>query len=215
MKALSVIAFAGAAFTFYLLQSARTSPIGMVMVEIDTSIGFPPYVLLAVCGVAFAFMSRPRRQKLGPPPPSRPSSISSSGRSPAPPANAGVTGADDSGDWYERARGSARTIQWPSGTRLLLDATKPCPIELHLEQAPPERAKRAVSLLGTWIATIPMPPRARIVYENCPSGGPPRHHQVSGALAQSILRSEFKALSDVDAVDVLFFHADPRWSALR
>jgi hypothetical protein len=88
---------------------------------------------------------------------------------------------------------------------------RPCPIMLSLDQAPSERCRRAISILGAWLATIPSPPRVRIIFDHCPEGGSPRHHQVAGALSQHLNRGDFKTMRDIDAVDVMFHHADPRW----
>ena len=60
---------------------------------------------------------------------------------------------------------------------------------------------------------IPTPPRLKVVFDHCPQAGVPRHHQVAGALAQAIPRGQFRVVSHVDTVDVMFLHPDPAWSA--
>jgi hypothetical protein len=213
MRALSAVSFAGAALAFFILLRARTSALGMILVEWETAVGVPPYVVLGGLGAALFFFGRAPRAAPLPSTPYRRTPDSSPPR-PMPQDRAAET-FDPDRDWFEQAKESAKAIRWPVGARLSIDVSKPCPIELQLEQVPPERAKRAISLLGSWIASMPTPPRARISYQHCPEGGSPRHHQAAGALAQSIHRGQFKTLSDLDAVDVMFHQPDPRWAMLR
>ena len=201
------------ALAFFVLWRARTSELGMILVEWETAIGVPPYAVFGGLGVAlFLFGRKDRTATLS----SNPYKRQRESPTPTtmPQARASET-FDPDRDWIEQVKASAKAIRWPVGARLSIDVHKPCPIELKLEQVPPERAKRAISLLGNWIASMPTPPRARITYQHCPEGGSPRHHQAAGALAQSIHRGQFKALSDLDAVDIMFHQPDPRWANLR
>ena len=198
----------------FVLNQHRTSSLGMILVEWQTMLGQPPSVLLGLLGFGLLALSRRGRKRNNRATPSTPPRTTSTPSTTAPAKIASETN-DPDADWLDQAREAAKSIRWPSGARMSIDPSKPCPIELRLEQAPPERAKRAVSLLGNWLASVPLPPRARIVYQNCPEGGSPRHHQVAGALAESIHRGQFKALSDLDAVDVMFHQPDSRWSARR
>ena len=214
MKTLSYLFLAAAIGAMYVLEQHRTSPLGMTLVEWQTLLGQPPPTILGLIGaglLAFSRRGRKRTQRATRATPTQTERTSPSSST----ANTSNETFDPNRDWLEQAREAAKTIRWPSGVRMSIDSSKPCPIELRIEQAPPERAKRAVSLLGNWLASIPLPPRARIVYQNCPEGGSPRHHQVAGALAESIHRGQFKTLSDLDAVDVMFHQPDPRWSARR
>lgn len=216
MKALAYCLIAVAVLMMAVIHQARTSAFGMILVEWQTMLDVPPYTIVGVVGFGLLAVSRQgRRRSLVTPTPTRQRPASASRTQTARSSGRAAETYDPDRDWLEQARDAAKAIQWPSGARLSIDASKPCPIELRLEQAPPERAKRAISLLGNWLASIPTPPRARIVFQNCPEGGSPRHHQASGALAESIHRGQFKTLSDLDAVDVMFHHPDSRWSSLR
>ena len=210
MKTLSYLLIAAAFGAMFVLNQHRTSPLGMILVEWQTMLGQPPSAPLGLLGFGLLALSRRKRTKRAVR--STPPQTHSTSASP-PSATVSHETYDPDSDWLEQAREAAKSIRWPSGARMSIDPSKPCPIELRLEQAPPERAKRAVSLLGNWLASVPLPPRTRIVYQNCPEGGSPRHHQVAGALAESIHRGQFKTLSDLDAVDVMFHQPDPRWSA--
>ena len=217
MKLMAYALFAVSFAMMYVLHEDRNSTLGVLLVEWQTMLHAPPYTVAALFGGVLLVMSR-RGQKRSKRvrPQSRPSTPpKSSAASPHSTTGRAAETFDPDRDWLEQVREAAKAIRWPSGARLNIDPSKPCPIELSLEQAPPERAKRAMSLLGNWLASIPTPPRARIVFKNCPEGGSPRHHQASGSLAESIHRGQFKALSDLDAVDVMFHHPDPRWTALR
>jgi len=216
MKALATTLIAVAALMMVVIHQARTSAFGMILVEWQTMLDVPPYTIVGLVGFALLAVSRRhKRRALVTPTSNRQSPTSAPRAQPARAPGRAAETFDPDRDWLEQAREAAKAIQWPSGARLSIDASKPCPVELRLEQAPPERAKRAISLLGNWLASIPTPPRARIVFQNCPEGGSPRHHQASGALAESIHRGQFKTLSDLDAVDVMFHHPDSRWSSRR
>ncbi len=179
------------------------------LVQLETVIGFPLPAALGVCTLVFWVIGRKKKgPKLQHPTP-RP-------RRAEPDKNAETNvqpnTLDPGSDWLQRAKARAKSIAFPSGSRLLIDTSLPCPVELRLEQAPPERAKRAISKMAEWISSVPTPPRARVVFDHCPEGGAPRHHQVAGALAEHIERSQYRTAADLDAVNILFHHPDPRWT---
>ncbi|MCP4805971.1 MAG: hypothetical protein GY913_34715 [Proteobacteria bacterium] len=97
-----------------------------------------------------------------------------------------------------------------SGARLEADI-EGVPITLTFEHAAPGAIKRTVERLGGLMMEIPRPPRVRLRFIQCPDGGAPRHHQVAGALATHLSRSEFKASQHMDAVEIMFFHPDASW----
>jgi hypothetical protein len=106
-------------------------------------------------------------------------------------------------------------LELPRGARLLLDQGG-VPMTLMLEHVPAERARRAIEQLGAALAEGPVPPRLRIRFFQCPDMGTPRQHLVSGALAQRLPRSDFKATLHLDDVEVLFHHPGDwreRWGA--
>ena len=202
------------AVSYYLLHVDRMSSLALRLVEIEGMLGIslPPMLGCAALLLFSGSYLRPlfsqseRRQ-----PQMRP-------RQPQP----SLSGAQDtmsastiSASWHDTAIAAAKQIDFPTGARLTFAPSRPTPIHLHLEHAPPERCKRAIALLGKWIASVPTPPRVRISFDGCPEEGSPRHHQVSGALAQHMPRADFKAVSALDAVDVIFIRHDPRWSEFR
>lgn len=197
---------AGAASAYFGIYD-RQSSIALELVELETSLGTP---LWMICGVAAALSIGLQivQSALTPAPKSRRQNFDRKRTHQPDPAHE-ATG----GTWIESAISSAKMIPFPSGARLTHNNHGTVPFDLHLEHAPPERCRRAVTLLAEWVGTIPLPPRLRIHFKNCPEGGSPRHHQVAGALATVMPRSGFKVTSGLDSVDIMFLHPDPRWSS--
>jgi len=197
---------AGAASAYFGIYD-RQSSVALELVELETRLGTP---LWAICGVSAALSIGLQivRSALKPAPQNRRRNFDRT-RSHQPSAPQEPTG----GTWLEVAISSAKMIPFPSGARLTHNNHGTVPFDLHLEHAPPERCRRAVTLLAEWVGTIPLPARLRIHFKNCPEGGSPRHHQVAGALATVMPRSEFKVTSGLDSVDIMFLHPDPRWAS--
>ena len=202
------------AVSFYFLYIDRRSSLALGLVEIEGILGLPLSPMLG-CAALLLFSGGYLRGEFSQPAGRRTQQTSRT-RSPSqaaahPGSHAVVPGAH----WSDAAIAAAKEIPFPAGARLTFDPNLPTPIHLHLEHAPPERCKRAIALLGRWVASVPTPPRVRISFDGCPEGGSPRHHQVSGALAKHLPRADFKAVSALDAVDVIFVRHDPRWIKFR
>jgi len=202
------------AVSFYFLYIDRRSPLALGLVEIEGSLGLPLAPMLG-CAALLLFSGGYLRGEFSKPP-ERPNQRRSQTRIPSQAAaHPESHAAGSAAHWSDAAIAAAKEIPFPTGARLTFDRSLPTPIHLHLEHAPPERCKRAIALLGQWVASVPTPPRVRISFDGCPEGGSPRHHQVSGALAQHLPRADFKAISALDAVDVIFVRHDPRWIKFR
>ena len=203
----------------YLLYVDRQTPFALHLVELQSMAPVPIPGLLAIIGTLMMGLSlrgqspRPsHRVSRNPPFPTR-SKPSQSAPLPKRTTPTSSTSAVEQSDkkWTEHLRESCNEITLPPGARITLDHTRPCPIVLHLEMAPPERCKRAIRSVASWFARYSIPPRFRIVFDHCPDGSSPRHHMVNGALAHELERGAFKVISDRDSVDVLFHRPDPRW----
>jgi len=192
-----------------LLHFDRMSAIALSLVEFETAIGVPIPAVLGACALISWFLERKNRT---PAKAYKGSRGTSNHSRTSKPSSETTNTFDPDRDWFEHIKSTAKSVTLPAGARLSLDPTRPCPVELHLEQAPPERAKRAIGHMASWIASVPTPPRARVVFDHCPEGGSPRHHQVAGALAEHIDRSQFRTSTDLDAVNIFFHHPDPRWT---
>lgn len=195
----------------YLIYIDRKSPISLHAVELEQHIGLPLPGLLFVIGLAWLGLAW-RKSSL--------TRTAHSQRSPSSNQFGRVGGTNkvlitaNSGtqEWRLQLQASAKSIKLPVGARMEIDLDNKYPIILTLEQAPNERCKRAVIQVARWISTIPTPPRLKIIFNQCPEGGSPRHHQVSGAFAQSHDRAHFKVVRHLDEVDVLFSHPNTQWT---
>jgi hypothetical protein len=200
------------AISFYLLHFDRRSAPALGLVEIEGILGLSLAPMLG-CAALLLFSGNYLRPLFSETP-TRPGQRTPPTPQTRQPTQAAAHTSNTAGHWSDDAIAAAKEISFPTGARLTFDPSRPTPIHLHLEHAPPERCKRAISLLGQWIAGVPTPPRVRISFDGCPGGGSPRHHQVSGALAQHLPRADFKSVSALDAVDVIFVRHDPRWVEL-
>ena len=204
---LLVIASAAAA---YIGFAHRHSPLAVQLVELETTMGIPAWIAFGggaiVAGVLAAIQRagtrRPRTTIRRSPAPTRPARASSDVVS------------FDGHDWHMQVLISAKSVPLPEGARLTHNPRGTTPFELHLDNAPPERCKRAVSAVAHWLVSIPLPARLRVHFNNCPDSGSPRHHQVAGSLATTMARAEFKVTTGLDSVDVMFLHPDPRWTSV-
>jgi len=98
-----------------------------------------------------------------------------------------------------------------AGARLLIDHSQGVPLTLVLEHLSPRHAERSVGQLGLLLQTLPLPPRLRIRFSQCPEGPSSRHHMVGKALGAVLDPGCFKAVATTDQVDVMFLSPDPRW----
>ena len=212
--------FSGAG-TGYLLHIDRQTPLALSAVEVQSMAPVPIPGILVVIGallLAWSFLGhknepptiqRTRKQTTYPPTAKSKASIPPEPSTTPTPSSEPATETEE--DWWTRLRESCNEITLPPGARITLDHSRPCPIVLHLEMAPPERCKRAIRSVANWFSNFSVPPRFRIVFDHCPDGSSPRHHMVNGALAYELERGGFKVISDRDSVEVLFHRPDPRW----
>ncbi|MAY81473.1 MAG: hypothetical protein CL930_11900 [Deltaproteobacteria bacterium] len=195
----------------YLIYLDRVSPIALHLVELEQRIGIPLPGLLFLVGLTWfglAWRKAPKRR------PQQTTIQRTSGKRTQRDGDtpAVITAEAGTPEWKLQIGASAKRIKLPAGARMEIDSDNKYPIILTIEQAPSERCKRAITMVASWIATIPTPPRLKIKFNQCPEGGVPRHHQVSGAFAQSHSRGHYKVIRHLDEVDVLFSHPDPQWT---
>ena len=205
---LALLAAAGAAA--YIGVAKPHSTLAVQLIEFRTAAGVPAWAVLAAAGIASLVLRAQRyltAQRRG---------TGRHGRQSAPfrtHAAAHQTSLADAKDWLQETIDSAKNLDLPAGARLTHNSRGSFPFELHLEHAPPERCRRAVEQVALWLVNVPLPPRLRIHFHNCPEGGSPRHHQVAGSLSTAMDRAAFKVTKGLDSVDVLFLRPDPRWSS--
>ena len=202
---------AGAAAYFSIID--RSSALALDIVELETQLGAPLWGLcgglaLASFGINALFFGPKKHQapRAAPKSSSTQHATRSSSRQAALPTFSG-------GDWLSEIIESAKALNLPSGARLTHNTRGTHPFELHLEHAPPERCRRAITEVAQWICAVPRPPRLKIHFKNCPDGGSPWHHRVAGAMATAIPRSDFKVTTGLDSVEVMFLNPDERWAS--
>lgn len=202
-----------AAATAYLSIIDRSSALALDLVEFDTQVGAPIWVICGGLALASFFKAtlfsgskkRPATRQTAMPP-STQQTARPSFREAALPTFSG-------GDWLSEIIESAKALDLPSGARLTHNTRGTHPFELHLEHAPPERCRRAIAEVAQWLSAVPRPPRLKIHFKNCPDGGSPWHHRVAGAMAMAIPRSDFKVTTGLDCVEVMFLNPDERWAS--
>ncbi|NOY26976.1 MAG: hypothetical protein GXP62_13990 [Oligoflexia bacterium] len=113
--------------------------------------------------------------------------------------------------WREEIMNQLRRFDGGPGARIVTDDAMGVPLVLVLENMAPRHCEDAITTLGQLLTWIPLPPRVRIRFENCPEGPAPRHHLVGKALGSVIDPGVFKAVSNANQVDVMFLNPDPRW----
>jgi len=217
MRQLSALCFVAAAALWWLENADRTSSTALSVVEWSQRLGIPLFAIVLVAGVALLVMgaskgaSKPTRRTS-----SRPSGAPRSAKPPTPSA----IGASESLStldprWQDKVRSMAQALELGKGARMTIDLSTTTPLTLHLEHLSPAHCKRAIAAVGSLVNAIPTPPRLKVVFDHCPNAGAPRHHQVAGALSQAMPRSQFRVVSHVDIVDVMFLHPDAAWSTLE
>lgn len=209
-RSLGICCLFAAAAAAWLVISDRRSVVALHLVEWESVLRVPVYVALGVAGGVLVLLS-PRKTKFRATPRPRtapvPQSQTQLGSSERP--------SHASGDWLADIRASAARINFEAGARLSIDIDHPFPITLTLEHMPTERIRRAVTCLGVWLSQSPHPPRAKVIFTDCPASAAPRHHQVAGALAISISRSDFHVVSHLDEAEIVFRHPGTMWPPIR
>jgi len=226
VRLLTVTCFIASLAMGYLEHGDRQSALALSVVEWSQRIGIPLWAIAAIGAVGFMMMAmilgtqdtsadrpvsaRPQRHPSASDRPPLRAAITSP---PPAPLAADQTVDPQDPDWRAKVRTLAQELELGQGARITLDLGATSPIILILEHMAPGRAKRSIATIGTLIAAIPTPPRLKVVFDHCPKAGAPRHHQVSGALAQALDRGQYRVVSHVDEVDVIFHHPHPAWSA--
>jgi len=204
MRALGSLLLLLAAGLAWLSVGDRMSPTALSVVELDGQLGFPLYALSAGVGLAMIAASALGRR---PPGPRR------AVRSPAPSMPVPDIAAGDDSQWVPAVVRAAQALRWPPGASLKLDAADGVPFELRLEGMPPAAEARSMTALVRFLASIPLPPRVRVSFHSSQGRVDSLHHKVRAAFRDRFPAESVQVLSQGEAVDVLFFAADPCWAA--
>lgn len=223
MKWLAVLCFVAALALGALEHLDRTSSQALTIVEWGQRLGVPLFAIAGIAGLAAMVMGMlgtkgtnhtsasprsPIQQKRA----ARPPLSEANTLVPPDTIDENKTVSSAQPDWRAQARALAQDLDLGKGARLTFDLGTTSPITLHLEHLSPAHCKRAIAGTGSLLSVIPTPPRLKVIFDHCPVAGVPRHHQVAGALAQVLPRGDFRVVSHVDTVDVMFHRPDPAWS---
>lgn len=194
-----VVALATAA-AWYLGEVDRLSPLAMTVVELQTTLGAPPWWIgagltaLAALGVVL----RPKRAP----------AVAPKREAPAAVAKLPTAGQD----WYEVAAAAARALPLSPQGRLRLDEAPGLPFTLVLRGATMEQARRRIELYAGLLAAIPTPPRGRVYVESSPDVTMSHQLLVAAAFKPHHPADSFVARASGGAVDIVFSRPDPRWA---
>jgi hypothetical protein len=211
LRLLYVLSFLAAAGSWWFSVMDRRSVAAMYVVEWETAIGLPLWSATLALGAALlvaaelprlvAALGNPRRRVL----PREPRKAPEAPRIPLDDAPGGF-------DWLDDAVARAQALAWEPQARLRISPKGPVPFTLVLRHATPEQVRRAVSDLGRFLTTIPLPRRTRIDFESCMMPRHLRQAEVTGALKLHLSPESFRTVAAEDGVDLLFTRSDPRWS---
>ncbi len=206
MARLALFFFALSGALYYLIQVDRRSPLALTVVEHNDVLPLPLAAVAGLLGVVCAGFGLAARLRQLDTTAAAPAPTRSRGHAPRVAAQAGAPAG-----FRDRVTGQAAALELPPGARLVLDPAVGVPLRLVLEQVPEGRAKRALSTVGQFLASLPTPPRMQVQFVDCPAAQQPLHVLVKGALSTALPRGTFKVVSNLDRIDVLFTEHDPVW----
>ncbi|MFT4979445.1 MAG: hypothetical protein ACI8S6_005356 [Myxococcota bacterium] len=203
MRALGVLLLLLAGALAWLSIGDRMSPVALTVVEWETrlGLGLPLYIPATILGTLTLLASFRRRPQAA-----RRTSPTSAVVAPS------LIDADGEA-WVPAVIRGAQALTWEPGASLLLDAAEGVPLALRLEGMPPAAEKRSLIALARFLAAIPTPPRARVIFVGSTALAASHHHRVRGALRQELGGEDLQVLRQGDEIDIVFFSADPRWAA--
>ncbi|MDP2304815.1 MAG: hypothetical protein Q8P18_02150 [Pseudomonadota bacterium] len=210
---------AGAVLT-WLSHFDRVSALALAVVEVESQIGFalwPPFLTVgAVLLIVRVWHARPRAAH-----PARPLTRDAARTRQRAPGIDDARGAALSGDappdeggptWLGTVRTSARAVTDDPMGRIRFDAAAGVPIALVLTGVTREQARRRVAAYAAWLATIPVPPTARVRVVSSPDLEAPLQGLLRGELARHFPADAFHVTSSHEGADAVFAWPDPRWS---
>lgn len=187
---------------WYLAEVDRLSPAAMYVVELQTTLGVPLWWIGAgVTVVALGWMAA---GILGAPAAAPQREVRR-----APVASTVAAGRD----WYDSALAAARALPLTPQGRLRFDEAPGLPFALVLRGATTEQARRRVELYAGLLAAMPTPPRGRVYLESCPDVTMSHQTLVAAAFKPHHPADSFVVRASTGAVDIVFSHPDPRWTA--
>lgn len=201
-QAALLLLFAASLLMWFSIQD-RVSPTALLVVEWEGRLGLSLWIPVGIAGgvlLLSTLLPGPRRRVAE--------------DRPRTPAERITTGKIKLGipAWLDDVRTRARALDWEPGAWLRLDDGPQTPVGLILDRVSPERARRSLEVLARFVASMPTPPRVRVVFRDCAPGPVPRRALVTGAFRQSMPGAEFQVGEAGTELLVLFARPDPRWA---
>jgi len=206
LRILGILLLLAAGGLAWLTWGDRMSPAALDVVELNGRLGIPVPIPLAGLGMLLVLASLRGRKR----PPPRPRA------QPRPRRTTGdvVSQAPDGGGWLQEICARALALRWEEGVRLELDMEANIPFALRLERVTPERARRAMDEFARFLASIPTPRRARVIFVDCQQAAKlAPHRQADGVFRRHMPSDAYRIVGQQDWADVLFSQPDTRWQA--
>lgn len=188
---------------WYLSSVDRQSPIALDVVEAESALGVPLYLVGIALTAAVAVAAWVRRRPAARPaarPPLRSRPAAGSGPAALP-----------EGDWYAPARAAAEALPLAPVGELRFDEAVGLPFTLRLRQATVEQARRRIEAYVACLAAIPTPPKGRVYLESSPDVQIAPQHLVGAAMKRHFPAEAYQVLRHGHGVDIVFLDPDPRW----
>jgi len=192
----------------YLTVVDRMSPVALYAVELNTAAGVPVWAILLAAGALLMVRALFSGRKKAAPVEQRLKSKYATQKREQNQRTQAQVGAG--GDWKSDVFNQARALALEGGARVQLNRNN-APVGLLLERSTTERARRNIAALARFLSTVPVPPRARLTFKDCPPPATPWGKLVEGAFRQHFAVGAFRVVSQRDEVDVIFGESDPRW----
>lgn len=197
---------------FYLSTIEQRSEYALQLIELESQLGVKLWIPLAILsGLAFFLQRRnkggkahktrsnPRQDW-----PERPKPIEESPlKSKAP--------VDE--DWRAACMHKMAGLQFPQGTKILIDSGEGIPFELRMDRSTPEMTRQSLAIFARFIDSIPTPSRVKITYLDVIPSGIPYNNQVMGAFRKYQHAENLMIRAYESEVDVRFLFPDPSWES--
>jgi len=212
-KILVVLLGASAAAVYYLLHVDRSSPLALELVELQSDVPVPIWILLAGLGVLAGLLlhspkpkpwTAPIQPRKRPPPP-KPRMLTATMSDPYAPAP------DEKPDWYQKAVSQSQRLSWEQGVRMAWAPAPRIDVMLVCQSSTPARYKRSVEAFAEFLARHPNPRRVRIQARQCDLGSLNLNHEVNGIWRQHFEHGAYRVMVDERNVDLFFTEPAEGW----
>ncbi len=211
-----LLMLAAGSVLLWLSHFDRTSPIALALVQLESQFGFAMWPAFLTAGAVLLIVrfwhARPK-----PAAPTRPLTRDAARTRPPRALDAGLAAdeppAPETGGptWLATLRAGARAVSDDPMGRVRFDGA--VPIMLVLTGVTREQARRRIAAYAAWLATIPVPPTARVRVVSSPDIEAPLHGLFRGELAKHFPADAFHVASNHEGADAMFSWPDPRWGA--